>query len=79
MLIELEELKHKINNSKWYGTDAWKDILDMAADCETMNKAAMDSIEVVRCKDCMFSVAEKTIAVSREDSELHSTLQVISI
>ena len=35
MLIELEELKHKINNSKYYGTDAWRDILDMAVDCDS--------------------------------------------
>lgn len=35
MQIELEELKHKINNSKYYGTDVWRDILDMANDCES--------------------------------------------
>ena len=34
MLIDFEELKHKVNSSKWYGTEAWYEILNIISDCE---------------------------------------------
>lgn len=35
-LIDAEEFKHKLNNSKYYGRKVWKDILNMLDDCETI-------------------------------------------
>lgn len=34
MLIRFEDIKHKLNNSKWYGTQAWYEILDIIGDCD---------------------------------------------
>ena len=34
MLIDFEEVKHKLNSSKWYGTQAWYEILDIIGDCD---------------------------------------------
>ena len=33
MLIDTEEFKHKLNNSKYYGTEVWDDICNMLSDC----------------------------------------------
>lgn len=33
MLIDTEEFKHKLNNSKYYGTEVWNDVCDMLAEC----------------------------------------------
>ena len=33
MLIEIEEFKHKLNNSKYYGTEVWDDICNMLSEC----------------------------------------------
>ena len=46
-LIDAEELKHRVNNSKYYGTERQRDFCDMIAESETK-----DAVEVVRCKDC---------------------------
>lgn len=35
MLIDTEEFKHKLNNSKYYGTEVWNDICDMLAECKS--------------------------------------------
>ena len=34
-LIDTEEFKHKLNNSKYYGTEVWNDICDMLAECKS--------------------------------------------
>lgn len=34
-IIDAEELKHILNNSKYYGTKAGNDFADMIAECET--------------------------------------------
>lgn len=49
-LIDAEELKHRVNNSKYYGTERQRDFCDMIAESETK-----DAVEVVRCKDCKAS------------------------
>lgn len=36
-LIDAEEFKHKLNNSKYYGGKVWKDILNMLDDCKTIS------------------------------------------
>lgn len=46
-LIDAEELKHKINTSKYYGTEAWCDILDMIADCETQTAVPRIAFEAI--------------------------------
>ena len=33
MLIDTEEFKHKLNNSKYYGTEVWDDICNMLSEC----------------------------------------------
>lgn len=35
-IIDAEEFKHKLNNSKYYGGKVWKDILNMLDDCKTI-------------------------------------------
>lgn len=35
MLIDTEEFKHKLNNSKYYGTEVWDDICNMLAECKS--------------------------------------------
>lgn len=35
-IIDAEELKHILNNSKYYGTKAGNDFADMIAECETI-------------------------------------------
>lgn len=49
-LINSEELKHRVNNSKYYGTERQRDFCDMIAESETI-----DAVEVVRCKDCLMT------------------------
>lgn len=45
--IDVEELKHITNNSKYYGTQELRDFLDMVYETHTA-----DVVKVVRCKDC---------------------------
>ena len=33
VLIDTEEFKHKLNNSKYYGTEVWDDICNMLSEC----------------------------------------------
>lgn len=47
ILIDAEELKHRVNNSKYYGTERQRDFCDMITESPTI-----DAVEVVRCKDC---------------------------
>ena len=49
-LIDSEELKHRVNNSKYYGTERQRDFCDMITESETI-----DAVEVVRCRDCKHS------------------------
>lgn len=32
--MNFEEIKHRLNKSKWYGSEAWQDILNIISDCE---------------------------------------------
>ena len=32
-LIDIEEFKHKLNNSKYYDTEVWDDICNMLSEC----------------------------------------------
>lgn len=38
MLFDFEEIKNKVNATKWYGTEAWYDILNAIADCENKSR-----------------------------------------
>lgn len=38
MLFDFEEIKNKVNTTKWYGTEAWYDILNAIADCEDKSR-----------------------------------------
>jgi len=38
MLIDFEDIKHKLNNSKWYGTQAWCEILDIIGNCDDKSR-----------------------------------------
>ena len=38
MLIDFEDIKHKLNNSKWYGTQAWYEILNIIGDCDDKSR-----------------------------------------
>ena len=38
MLIDFEEVKHKLNNSRWYGTQVWYEILDIIGDCDDKSR-----------------------------------------
>lgn len=38
MLIDFEEIKHKLNSSKWYGTQAWYEILNIIGDCDDKSR-----------------------------------------
>lgn len=38
MLFDFEEIKNKVNVTKWYGTEAWYDILNAIADCEDKSR-----------------------------------------
>lgn len=37
MLLDFEEIKHRLNKSKWYGSGAWSDFLNIISDCEDKN------------------------------------------
>lgn len=45
MLIDTEEFKHKLNNSKYYGTEVWDDICNMLSECTsyTLNAEEEDN------------------------------------
>lgn len=50
MLIDFEEVKHKLNNSKWYGTQAWYEILDIIGDCDDKSRPKGEWVDI-RCED----------------------------
>ena len=55
MLLDFEEIKNKVNNTKWYGTEAWYDILDAIADCEDKSRPKgnwIDMFGMYRCSNC---------------------------
>ena len=39
MLLEFEEIKHRLNKSKWYGSEAWWDILNIISECEDKSES----------------------------------------
>ncbi len=49
-LIDAEQFKHKINNSELYDSEEWVKVLDILADCDSI-----DAVPVVRCKDCKWA------------------------
>ena len=54
-LIDTEEFKHKLNNSKYYGTEAWDDICNMLYECKSKTlKTEDNAVPVVRCKNCEY-------------------------
>lgn len=62
MLIDTEDFKHKLNNSKYYGTDVWSDICDMLAECKTINPDNRFN-KIIK-------VLEKQILISSDDYEV---------
>lgn len=69
-LIEAEELKHILNNSKYYGTKAGNAFADMITECETIKERKKGKwemkwqpffhIEVPMCSVCETFAAYKT-------------------
>ena len=61
MLIDFEDIKHKLNNSKWYGTQAWYEILDIIGDCDDKGRQeggwdhyTDDKFDYVECSECHY-------------------------
>lgn len=59
MLFDFEEIKNKVNATKWYGTDAWYDILNAIADCEDKSRPQGEWINDTRysgwtCTNCNY-------------------------
>ena len=59
MLIDFEDIKHKLNSSKWYGTQAWYEILDIIGDCDNKSrlkgKWLMENdgyTDLFKCSEC---------------------------
>ena len=50
MLIDFEEIKHRLNNSKWYGTQAWYEILDIVSDCDDKSRLISKAYPCDFCK-----------------------------
>lgn len=51
--IDTEQLKHDLNNSVYYGTDAWDAFCNMIDKCDSV-----DAVQVVRCVECKHRDAE---------------------
>lgn len=74
MLIDFEDIKHKLNNSKWYGTQAWYEILDIIGDCDDKSRPTGEWIgieydgyadgfpvwELWECSECGIETKEET-------------------
>lgn len=46
MLIDTEEFKHKLNNSKYYGTEVWDDICNMLSECKSYTSNYKEESEI---------------------------------
>lgn len=49
MLIDTEEFKHKLNNSKYYGTEVWDDICNILSECASYTLNAEEDNDNVYC------------------------------
>ena len=49
-LIATEEFKHKLNNSKYYGTEVWDDICNMLSECTSYTLDAKENDDSKYCK-----------------------------
>lgn len=62
-LIEAEELKHILNNSKYYGTKAGNAFADMITECETIKERKKGKWikrgKIFQCPECeKFSITQ---------------------
>lgn len=49
MLIDTEEFKHKLNNSKYYGTEVWNDICDILSECTSYTLDTKEEDDDIYC------------------------------
>lgn len=50
MLIDTEEFKHKLNNSKYYGTGVWDDICNMLSECASYTLDTGEEDDDIYCR-----------------------------
>ena len=50
MLIDTEEFKHKLNNSKYYGTEVWDDICNMLSECTSYTLDTEEEDDDIYCR-----------------------------
>ena len=68
--IDAEELKHRLNNSKYYGTKAGNAFADMIAECESIVK----EINYVDCSDALLKMWMDDVLTDGEYSRIMEKL-----
>ena len=61
-LIDTEEFKHKLNNSKYYGTEVWDDICNMLAECTSYTLDTAEDNDNIYCP--YYTTSTETITLS---------------
>lgn len=68
--IDAEELKHILNNSKYYGTKAGNAFADMIAECESI----VQEIDYVDCSDALLKMWMDDVLTDGEYSRIMEKL-----